>query len=46
MQQLVEIRRLLWNPKVRRVHKSLRLVPIQSQMHPGHTFRPYLSKID
>jgi hypothetical protein len=37
---------LLWNPEVlRRVHKSLPLVPILSQLHQIYTFPPYLPKI-
>jgi len=41
-----EITRLFWNPNVYySVHSSPLLVPILSQMHPGHTFPPYFRNI-
>jgi len=37
-----EVPRLLWNPKVHyRVHKSLPLVPVFTQIKPIHTFPQY-----
>jgi hypothetical protein len=42
----LEIPHLLWNPKVPyRLHNSLLLTTILSQMNPVHTFQPCFSKI-
>jgi hypothetical protein len=42
-----ELPSILWNPKIHyRVHKSLPLVPIRSQINPVYTISFYLSKIN